>query len=198
MRPKTLDIDTAFSLFYQADYEGKYIGRQVIRATTLGAAGGVTTVAVSRSPSRSYHDSFGAVFMKKRMVICWCAVLCFCALGVGQVSASKPSAPGTPSQTEAQNRPEKSSKGKGHSAHLKWKPSSTKNISGYYVYRADGGTSGTYIRLTDKPIRDTEYVDKSVVAGKTYAYQITAVVMAGKTPLESDRTPAQVVTVPKP
>ena len=133
--------------------------------------------------------------MLKRTVICWCAMFCFGAFGLAQTSASKPSGPGNPRQASGQTTTPNGKK-KGHSVHLQWKASSTKHIEGYYVYRAEGGATGSYVRLTQKPIRETEYTDVDVALGRTYAYQISTVAMAGKTLMESDRTPPEVVTVP--
>ena len=136
--------------------------------------------------------------MANRIVICCCAVFCMGILADGQVSTSRPSPPGIPAQGTAPKQSKTPPTKKAHSVHLRWQPSSTKNIAGYYVYRADGGPNETYVRLTPKPIRGTQYVDTDVAPGKTYAYQISAVVVNGHAAMESDRTPPQVVSVPDP
>lgn len=63
----------------------------------------------------------------------------------------------------------------GHKANLSWSPSSSSNVTGYYIYR--GTTSGgPYSRLNGSaPDPNTTNTDFSVQSGLTYYYVVTAV-----------------------
>ena len=91
-----------------------------------------------------------------------------------------------------------SRKHKGHSVQLNWRASETKEIDGYYVYRAEGTPSANYIRITPKPIKKTTFEDRKVTPGNTYWYAVSAVQKLGKKEVESDRTPPAKAEIPKP
>jgi hypothetical protein len=115
----------------------------------------------------------------------------------------EPSRPAPPvMDTQAPPAPTKKSKPSRkhgpHSVELNWKPSVTKGVDGYYVYRADGGISGHFLRITPQPLKKTQFKDTKVHAGAEYAYAVSSVQKIGKKRLESDRTPAVAVKIPKP
>jgi Domain of unknown function (DUF4082) len=57
---------------------------------------------------------------------------------------------------------------------LSWTASTSQNIRGYNVYRADVA-GGNYARLTASPVSATGYIDNNVASGRTYYYVATAV-----------------------
>jgi Domain of unknown function (DUF4082) len=57
---------------------------------------------------------------------------------------------------------------------LSWTASTSQNIRGYHVYRADVA-GGNYNKLTASPVSGTSYVDSSVTSGRTYYYVATAI-----------------------
>lgn len=61
-----------------------------------------------------------------------------------------------------------------HTVSLSWNASTSSNIRGYNVYRADIA-GGTYGKLTTTPVSSTAYVDSNVSSGRTYYYVTTAV-----------------------
>ncbi|MGH9521378.1 MAG: hypothetical protein ACRD3E_02465 [Terriglobales bacterium] len=140
--------------------------------------------------------------MRLRIAICTLA-LCGVAFCLGQQQSAPPapptmeSAPAPPPSTNSKNS-KSSKKHKPHSVQLKWEESKTKGIEGYYVYRADGGPSGDFARITPKPIKKTEFKDLNVKAGKTYSYAVSAVQRLGGKEIESARTMPVTVQIPSP
>src|SRR5690242_653188 len=67
----------------------------------------------------------------------------------------------------------------GHKAMLSWSPSSSSNVTGYYIYR--GTTSGGPYSILNwaSPNQGTTGVDASVQSGQTYFYVVTAVDVNG-------------------
>jgi hypothetical protein len=61
-----------------------------------------------------------------------------------------------------------------HSVTLSWAPSSSQDIQGYNVYRADVA-GGTYVKVNVIPVRTTAYVDTTITSGRIYYYVATAV-----------------------
>jgi hypothetical protein len=61
-----------------------------------------------------------------------------------------------------------------HTVSLSWNASTSTNIKGYYVYRADIA-GGAYAKLNGSPVSATAYADGSVASGRTYYYVTTAV-----------------------
>lgn len=61
-----------------------------------------------------------------------------------------------------------------HTVSLSWKASTSTNLKGYYVYRADVA-GGTYAKLNGSLVSATSYTDSSVASGRTYYYVTTAV-----------------------
>lgn len=61
-----------------------------------------------------------------------------------------------------------------HTVSLSWNASTSTNIKGYYVYRADIA-GGAYAKLNGSPVTATAYTDASVASGRTYYYVTTAV-----------------------
>lgn len=61
-----------------------------------------------------------------------------------------------------------------HTVSLSWKASTSTNLKGYYVYRADVA-GGAYAKLTSSPVTATSFTDGSVASGRTYYYVTTAV-----------------------
>ena len=77
-----------------------------------------------------------------------------------------------------------------HSVTIQWK-ASTSPIAGYNVYR-EAPPKGP-VRLTAKPIPDSQFVDRYVQAGVTYTYYVTSVDAKG---LESRPSELISVTIP--
>jgi hypothetical protein len=61
-----------------------------------------------------------------------------------------------------------------HTVSLRWNASTSTNLKGYYVYRADVA-GGAYAKLNATPVSTTSYADRSVASGRTYYYVTTAV-----------------------
>jgi Abnormal spindle-like microcephaly-assoc'd, ASPM-SPD-2-Hydin len=80
----------------------------------------------------------------------------------------------------------------GHSVALSWQASTSPNIKGYYVYRANGSTTA-YSRLVTTPVTGLSYADAAVVAGQTYTYAVTAVDSSGR---ESTYSSPKTATIP--
>jgi hypothetical protein len=57
---------------------------------------------------------------------------------------------------------------------LIWDAGKEKDLAGYYVWRKDEGQS-VFVRLTQKPLLQHTYSDRSVEKGRRYEYAITAV-----------------------
>ncbi|HVT60912.1 MAG TPA: hypothetical protein VHR45_21280 [Thermoanaerobaculia bacterium] len=74
---------------------------------------------------------------------------------------------------------------------LVWRASEAPDLAGYIVYRQ--GAQGGFIRLTEKPVQTTDYIDTGAVAGQTYLYRVTAIDQAGN---ESAPSAAARVVVP--
>lgn len=66
---------------------------------------------------------------------------------------------------------------------LIWDPNDERDLAGYHVYRSEVRRTA-YRRLTDRPIQDTTFSDRTVARATTYYYVITAVDNAA-TPNES-------------
>jgi len=80
----------------------------------------------------------------------------------------------------------------GHSVALSWQASTSPNVTGYYVYRANGATAA-FSRLVTTPVSGLDYSDAAVVAGETYTYAVTAVDSSG---LESPYSSPVTTTIP--
>ena len=57
---------------------------------------------------------------------------------------------------------------------LRWEPSPDADTAGYFVHRRDAGRD-TFIRLNDQPVASTEYLDRGLASGLSFAYRIQAV-----------------------
>jgi len=81
---------------------------------------------------------------------------------------------------------------KPHSVTIQW-ASAQPPVAGYFVYRGSG--SGKPARLTPTRISETEYTDRTVVAGQTYSYFVTSVNSKG-----AESKPSQLITatIPSP
>ncbi len=70
-----------------------------------------------------------------------------------------------------------------HSIDLSWTPNSDPDLAGYNVYRQDidstGVAAGTAARLNQTPVVGPAYRDQTAMAGRRYAYRVTAVDTAG-------------------
>jgi fibronectin type 3 domain-containing protein len=75
---------------------------------------------------------------------------------------------------------------------LNWQASTSPNVTGYYVYRANGATAD-YSKLVTTPVSGLNYDDATVVAGETYTYAVTAVDSSGQ---ESAYSSPATVTIP--
>jgi len=73
---------------------------------------------------------------------------------------------------------------------LSWTPNSDPDLAGYIVYRqeidAKGVAAGTAARLNPTPVVGPAYRDQTAVAGRRYAYRVTAVDSAGNESAPSD------------
>lgn len=80
----------------------------------------------------------------------------------------------------------------GHSVELNWQASTSPNVTGYYVYRANGATAA-YSKLVTTPVSGLNYADAAVLAGETYTYAVTAVDSSGQ---ESAYSSPATATIP--
>lgn len=135
--------------------------------------------------------------MYLRTIAC-ALMLCGFALALVQQPVERPAPPIMEPAPPPRAAQTSSKKHKHHSVRLKWRASKTKGIAGYYVYRAEGGRSADYIRLTPKPIMKTSFEDRKVKPGNTYWYAVSAVQKLGKKEVESVRTPPAKAQIPKP
>jgi hypothetical protein len=66
---------------------------------------------------------------------------------------------------------------------LSWTPNADPDLAGYFVYRQDidskGVVAGTATRLNATPVVGPAYRDQTAMAGRRYAYRVTAVDTAG-------------------
>lgn len=74
---------------------------------------------------------------------------------------------------------------------LLWNASMEDDVVGYVVFRRQAGTK--FRQLTDQPILDVEYSDRTVEAGTTYDYRIVAVDRVGN---QSEQSVSVVARVP--
>jgi Putative Ig domain len=74
---------------------------------------------------------------------------------------------------------------------LSWKPSTSKDLAGYNVYRSSGGSA--WKKINASLTAWTQYSDSSVADDTTYYYAATAVNIEGR---ESPRTAAVKVVIP--
>ncbi len=74
---------------------------------------------------------------------------------------------------------------------LLWNASMEDDVVGYVVFRRQAGTK--FRQLTDQPILDVEYSDRTVEAGTTYDYRIAAVDRVGN---QSEQSVSVVARVP--
>ena len=79
---------------------------------------------------------------------------------------------------------------KPHSVTITWNASSSP-VAGYNVYRTS--PPGAPVKLTKKIVAATQYIDRTVQAGQTYSYSVTAVDIKG---VES--APSGIITVTIP
>jgi fibronectin type 3 domain-containing protein len=70
-----------------------------------------------------------------------------------------------------------------HSIDLSWSPNTEADLAGYIVYRQEidskGAVTGTVTRLNQTPVVGPAYRDQTAMAGRRYAYRVTAVDTAG-------------------
>jgi hypothetical protein len=81
-----------------------------------------------------------------------------------------------------------------HTVSLNWKASTSTNLKGYYVYRADVA-GGAYAKLNSLPLSATSYTDGSVASGRIYYYVTTAVNTSN---VESSYSNQATAVVPSP
>jgi hypothetical protein len=62
---------------------------------------------------------------------------------------------------------------------LSWEPDVEAQVAGYRVYRRDAAGAGAWQRIGPELVNEPAYHDAAVVAGRQYAYQVTAVSTAG-------------------
>lgn len=79
-----------------------------------------------------------------------------------------------------------------HSVTLSWTASTSSGIAGYHVYRATL-PGGTFSQLSSALVTGTTYMDSSVVAGDSYAYEVKAVSTQGA---ESAPSASVTATIP--
>jgi hypothetical protein len=80
-----------------------------------------------------------------------------------------------------------------HWVTLRWDPSTSPGIVGYYVYRGTE-SGGPYSKVNSSAIAGTQYTDTSVQAGHTYYYVVRSVESNGVQSSYSDQVPANVPT----
>lgn len=80
-----------------------------------------------------------------------------------------------------------------HYVSLSW-AASTSTVSGYNVYRKTG-SGGTYAKINSSVVGSTSYTDKTVGAGTTYYYAVTAVSSSGA---ESSYSNIATAVIPSP
>jgi Putative Ig domain len=78
-----------------------------------------------------------------------------------------------------------------HVVDLSWKPSTSKDIAGYNVYRGPNGT--TWTKVNPSLVASTLYNDSTVANNTTYYYATTAVNLEGE---ESSKTAPIKVVIP--
>lgn len=61
-----------------------------------------------------------------------------------------------------------------HTVQLTWQSSSSPNVAGYNVYRANS-PNGTFAKLNSTLVATTAYSDQTVQSGQTYLYEVTTV-----------------------
>ncbi|MCP3963160.1 MAG: hypothetical protein GY719_35420 [bacterium] len=59
------------------------------------------------------------------------------------------------------------------SIRLRWDPSAADDVVGYVIYRRE--PSRNFHRITDEPVASTEYLDRNLASGLTYAYRIQVI-----------------------
>ena len=77
-----------------------------------------------------------------------------------------------------------------HVVNLSWNASTTKDVSGYNVYRSPDGKAWT--KINSSLVGSTLYADASVSNGSTYYYSTTAVDVYGKESVKSNTVQAVV------
>ncbi len=63
------------------------------------------------------------------------------------------------------------------SVRLRWDPSPHPDVAGYILYRREPGRD--FHRLNEEPIQGTEYLDRGLASGLTYAYRIQVIDKVG-------------------
>jgi hypothetical protein len=81
-----------------------------------------------------------------------------------------------------------------HSVILSWNASTSSNLKGYAVYRAETA-GGAFTKLTVSPVAATTYTDSTVASGRTYYYVTTSV---DGNNVESGYSNQAVAVVPSP
>jgi hypothetical protein len=73
---------------------------------------------------------------------------------------------------------------------LSWTPNPEGDLAGYFVYRQEvdskGAAAGTATRLNQTPVVGPAYRDQTAMAGRRYAYRVSAVDTAGNESPRSD------------
>jgi fibronectin type 3 domain-containing protein len=113
------------------------------------------------------------------------AMLCLTA--IPSCAANRPAAAQSKSRGAA-------SQGPSHSVTLTWKASTSREVTGYNVYRSQK-RGGPYTQLNRTIISGTSYADKGVSAGQTYYYVVRAV---GRETAVSNYSNEASATVPAP
>ncbi len=70
------------------------------------------------------------------------------------------------------------------SVRLRWDPAKADDVAGYIIYRREPGRD--FHRITDKPVASTEFLDRNLASGLTYAYQLQVVDENGNESGKSD------------
>jgi fibronectin type 3 domain-containing protein len=81
-----------------------------------------------------------------------------------------------------------------HTVSLTWTGSTSANVKGYNLYRAEIG-GAAYAKMNAVPLTTTSYVDGSVMSGRTYYYVATAV---DSSDVESEYSNQATAPVPTP
>jgi fibronectin type 3 domain-containing protein len=104
----------------------------------------------------------------------------------------RPAPAGTSTETSSPT-PASAPQSVSHSVQLRWAAHRAADVLGYNVYRA-ARSGGPYARLNPALLANPDYLDTTVVGGRTYYYVVTAVSVIA----ESGASGEVVAVIPSP